>query len=63
MGRETLYLVETAMGPIRALEGGAGVRFAVGDSVRIGFRPEDTLLFDRETEALVPGARVCAPAD
>ncbi len=62
MGRETLYLVETAMGPIRALEGGAGVRFAAGDSVRIGFRPEDTLLFDRETEALVPGARVSAPA-
>lgn len=62
MGRETLYLVETAMGPIRALEGGAGVRFAGGDSVRIGFRPEDTLLFDRETEALVPGARVCAPS-
>jgi len=62
MGRETLYLVETAMGPIRALEGGAGVRFAAGDSVRISFRPEDTLLFDRETEALVPGARVFPPA-
>ena len=38
MGRETLYLVETAMGGVRVLEGGAGVRFAVGDEVRIGFR-------------------------
>ena len=30
MGRETLYLVETAMGAVRVLEGGAGVRFAAG---------------------------------
>ena len=62
MGRETLYLVETAMGGVRVLEGGAGVRFAAGDPVRLGFRPEDTLLYDRETEALIPGARVSAPA-
>ena len=61
MGRETLYLVETAMGGVRVLEGGAGVRFAAGDSVRIGFRPEDTLLFDRETEALMSGAHVSMP--
>ena len=62
MGRETLYLVETPMGGVRVLEGGAGVRFALGDSVRIGFRPEDSLLFDRESGALVPGARVAPPA-
>ena len=62
MGRETLYLVETAMGAVRVLEGGAGVRFAAGDPVRLGFRPEDTLLFDQETETLIPGARVSAPA-
>ena len=61
MGRETLYLVETPMGGVRVLEGGAGVRFALGDSVRIGFRPEDSLLFDRESGALVPGARVAPP--
>ncbi len=61
MGRETLYLVETPMGGVRALEGGAGVRFAVGDPVRIGFRPEDSVLFDRESGALVPGARVAPP--
>ncbi len=61
MGREALYLVETPMGGVRALEGGAGVRFAVGDSVRIAFRPEDSLLFDRESGALVPGARVAPP--
>ena len=63
MGRETLYLVETAMGGVRVLEGGAGVRFAVGDAVRIGFRPEDSLLFDRESGALVPGARAAPPSD
>ena len=62
MGRETLYLVETAVGGVRVLEGGAGVRFAAGESVRIGFRPEDTLLFDRESEALIPGACVALPA-
>ncbi len=62
MGRETLYLVETAMGGVRVLEGGAGVRFAVGDEVRIGFRPEDSLLFDRESGALIPGARAAPPA-
>ena len=61
MGRETLYLVETAMGGVRVLEGGAGVRFAVGDEVRIGFRPEDSLLFDRESGSLVPGARAAPP--
>ena len=61
MGRETLYLVETAMGGVRVLEGGAGVRFAVGDEVRIGFRPEDSLLFDRESGALIPGARAALP--
>ena len=63
MGRETLYLVETAMGGVRVLEGGAGVRFAVGDAVRIGFRPEDSLIFDRESGALVPGARAAPPPD
>ena len=61
MGRETLYLVETAMGGVRVLEGGAGVRFAAGEAVRIEFRPEDTLLFDRETEALMSGAHVSLP--
>ena len=63
MGRETLYLVETAMGGVRVLEGGAGVRFEVGDAVRIGFRPEDSLIFDRESGALVPGARAAPPPD
>ena len=61
MGRETLYLVETAMGGVRVLEGGAGVRFAVGDEVRIGFRPEDSLLFDQESGSLIPGARAAPP--
>ena len=62
MGRETLYFVETSMGGVRVLEGGAGIRFSVGDSVRVGYRPEDSLLFDRSSEALIPGARVSAPS-
>ena len=61
MGRETLYLVETALGGVRVLEGGAGVRFAGGEAVRLGFRPEDTLLFERGSEALVSGAGFSAP--
>ena len=62
MGRETLYLVETAMGGVRVLEGGAGVRFAAGDPVRVGFPPERSLLFDRAGGGLIAGARAALPA-
>ena len=61
MGRETLYLVETAMGAVRVLEGGAGVRFAAGDPVHVGFPPERSLLFDRAGGGLIPGARAALP--
>ena len=61
MGRETLYLVETAMGGIRVLDGGAGVRFAPGDPVHVDFTPERSLLFERAGGRLVPGARAALP--
>ena len=61
MGRETLYLVETAIGGVRVLEGGAGVRFAAGDPVHLDFPSERSLLFERAGGALIPGARAALP--
>ena len=43
-GRETIYHLKTAFGPLRALEAGSVVRFGVGDSVC--FDVGSTLLFD-----------------
>ena len=43
-GRETIYHLKTALGPLRALEAGAVARYRVGDSVR--FDIGSTLLFD-----------------
>ena len=34
-GRETIYHLDTPLGPLRALEAGAVARFRVGDEVRI----------------------------
>ena len=33
----------------------------VGEPVKIGFSPDDSLVFDTATESLVTGARVCPP--
>ncbi len=64
MGRETLYLVDTGLGSLRALNGSGSddSRHAVGDQVRIQFQDSDTLLFDSQTEMLIPDVRVSAPA-
>ena len=43
-GRETIYHLRTAFGPLRALEAGAAARYRVGDSVQ--FEIGSTLLFD-----------------
>ena len=54
MGRETLYFVETPLGPLRVLEAGATARRGVGESVALSFEPADTLLFDRATGRRLP---------
>ncbi len=63
MGRETLFLVETGLGSLRALNGGGETdrRHAVGDQVHVRFRDDDTLLFDAQTERLLPDVRVSVP--
>ncbi len=61
MGREILYVVETDLGHVRVLEHGASAAHAAGDPVKIGFSPNDSLVFDTTTESLMTGARVYAP--
>ena len=58
MGREILYVVETDIGHVRVLEQGSLARHAAGEPVRIGFAPENSLVFDTASERLVPDARV-----
>jgi inositol-phosphate transport system ATP-binding protein len=62
MGREILYVVETDLGHVRVLEHGSSAAHAAGEPVRIGFSPDDSLVFDRATESLKPGIRVHPPA-
>ena len=62
MGRETLYLVDTGLGSLRALSSGDESRHSVGDQVQIQFHDSDTLLFDTQSERLIPDVRVSAPA-
>jgi inositol-phosphate transport system ATP-binding protein len=62
MGRETLYLVESELGPLRVLEAGSSVRHRIDDQVAVAFTPEDTLLFDQASERLLPEGRVALAA-
>ena len=50
MGRETLVLLSTPLGALRALVGGAAIPHRPGDRVAFSFPPEETLLFDRASE-------------
>lgn len=58
MGRETLYIVETGMGPLRLLESRPDRTHAIGQTVHIGFEAVDSVVFDAETEDRIPGIRV-----
>jgi inositol-phosphate transport system ATP-binding protein len=62
MGRETLYLVDSELGPLRVLEAGSTVRHRHGDRVAVAFDDEDTLIFDQASERLIPGARLALAA-
>jgi len=57
MGRETLYVLDTPVGTLRALEPGAHRSFGQGDRLQLGFAESDTLVFDAATERRLP-ARV-----
>ncbi|HSA80113.1 MAG TPA: ABC transporter ATP-binding protein [Geminicoccaceae bacterium] len=62
MGRETLYLVDSELGPLRVLEAGSVVRHRHGDRVALGFDGASTLLFDRASERLLPDAHLARAA-
>ena len=57
MGRETLYVADSPLGRLRVLESGVGTRHAPGENLRVGFHPEHALLFERDRETRIPGAR------
>ncbi len=62
MGRETLYLVDSALGLLRVLEAGADACRAVGEAVHLHFDEADTILFDRTNEQRIDDAHVAPPA-
>jgi inositol-phosphate transport system ATP-binding protein len=62
MGREILYVVDTDAGYLRVLEHGSVAAHTVGEPVRIGFSPDDSLVFDAASQTLVATARVGPPA-
>ena len=62
MGREVLYVVGTDVGDVRVLEHGSAATHPAGEPVAIGFAPDDSLVFDAATEALLRGVRVHPPA-
>ena len=62
MGREILYVVETGIGTIRVLEQGSSAAHATGEKVKIGFSPENSLVFETAHQKLLAGAHVRAPA-
>ena len=61
MGREILYVVETEIGHVRVLEHGSAPAHAAGEPVKIGFSPEDSLVFDVASERLLAGTRARPP--
>ncbi|MCA1491541.1 ABC transporter ATP-binding protein [Ensifer sp. NBAIM29] len=61
MGREVLYVVKTGMGAVRVLEQGSSVGHTTGKQVKIGFQPENSLVFDTGRQKLIAGAHVRAP--
>jgi inositol-phosphate transport system ATP-binding protein len=50
MGRETLYVLETPLGALRALEAGPQRSFSQSDRLQLGFAASDTLVFDAASE-------------
>ncbi len=55
-GRETIYHLETPLGPLRALEPGAASRFRIDDEV--AFAIDHSLLFDATSGRRIKGAAI-----
>ena len=58
MGREVLYVVETGIGDVRALQQGSEIRHIIGQSVKVGFLPSVSLVFNTASGKLIEGAQV-----
>ncbi len=61
MGRETLLLLDTPMGPLRVLTAGARAPHREGDQIGLTFAPQDSILFDRETERRLVDVHAAPP--
>jgi hypothetical protein len=61
MGREILYVVGTDAGYLWVLEHGSIAAYTVGEPDRIGFSPDDSLVFDAASQRLLGAARVGPP--
>jgi len=62
MGRETLYVLETPLGQLRALDSGTERRFRMGEHIGLEMAPPSLLLFDRENGRLLREARASVTA-
>jgi inositol-phosphate transport system ATP-binding protein len=62
MGRETLYLLDSALGQVRVLEPGAEARLRRGEQTSLDFAPADALLFDAASERRLTATRLRPPA-
>jgi len=60
MGRETLYVVDSALGQLRVLEAGAKPRHGVGEPVALTFDAADTILFDQQSEQRIDDAHIAS---
>ena len=58
MGRETLYLVDSALGRIRVLETGSAIHRTVGAPVHVRFADDHGLLFDQASSQRIDDAHV-----
>jgi inositol-phosphate transport system ATP-binding protein len=62
MGREILYVVETAIGTVRVLEQGSAAAHTIGEAVKVGFLPDKSLVFEAARQSLIAGAHASPPA-
>ncbi|HFD16591.1 MAG TPA: ABC transporter ATP-binding protein [Rhodospirillales bacterium] len=62
MGRETLFLLETPLGQLRALLAGATAPYRAGDSLAFTFNSEDSILFAESSERRLPDVHARLPA-
>ena len=62
VSQNVLNLVDTAMGSLHLLEPDAAPRRDIASEVRVNFAEHDTLLFDGQTERLLPDAHAAVPA-